>query len=104
MSPRRPDPRSSEPPPAHCDDEVCLTCSDEAVIVRVVRLLDGGLAEADTGAGIEEISVALVNDVRPGDMVLVHAKEAIAVEAATLNRAARDRHGGDAAAGGEVTT
>ncbi|GIH23254.1 hydrogenase assembly protein HupF [Acrocarpospora phusangensis] len=58
--------------------ETCVTCSDVAVPVRVIRLLDDGLAVAETACGPEEISVALV-DARPGDIVLVHAKEAIAV-------------------------
>jgi hydrogenase expression/formation protein HypC len=61
-----------------CHDDVCITCSDEAVPVRVVRLLDGELAEVDTGRSLEEVSVALV-DTAVGDTVLVHAKEAIAV-------------------------
>lgn len=61
-----------------CHDDVCITCSDEAVPVRVAELLPGDLALADTGAGLEEISVALV-DARLGQWVLVHAKEAIAV-------------------------
>jgi hydrogenase expression/formation protein HypC len=64
---------------AHCDGEVCITCSDQAVEVRVVRLLDADLAMVATGAGTEEqVSVALV-DAGPGDTILVHAKEAIAV-------------------------
>lgn len=61
-----------------CHDEVCITCSDAVVRVRVVELLDDALAVVDTGAGREEVSVALV-DAHPGDVVLVHAKEAIAV-------------------------
>jgi hydrogenase expression/formation protein HypC len=61
-----------------CHDEVCITCSDTAVPVTIVRLLDDGLAIVDTGAGEEEVSVALVR-VAVGDTVLVHAKEAIAV-------------------------
>lgn len=61
----------------HCDGEVCITCSDEAVEVRVVRLLDDGLAIVDTGFGEEEVSVALVS-ASVGDRILVHAKEAIA--------------------------
>jgi hydrogenase expression/formation protein HypC len=61
-----------------CHDDVCITCSDEAVPVRVVRLLGGELAEVDTGQSLEEVSVALV-DAAVGDTVLVHAKEAIAV-------------------------
>ncbi len=62
----------------HCHDEVCITCSDTAVTVTVVRLLDDGLAIVDTGQGQEEVSVALVR-AAVGDTVLVHAKEAIAV-------------------------
>jgi hydrogenase expression/formation protein HypC len=61
-----------------CHDDVCITCSDTAVPVRVVELLDDGLAIADTGSGREEISVALVS-AAVGDTVLVHAREAIAV-------------------------
>ena len=61
-----------------CHDDVCITCSDEAVPVQVVRLLGGELAEVDTGQTLEEVSVALV-DAAVGDTVLVHAKEAIAV-------------------------
>jgi hydrogenase expression/formation protein HypC len=63
---------------SECHDEVCITCSDTAVAVTIVRLLDDGLAIVDTGAGQEEVSVALVR-VAVGDTVLVHAKEAIAV-------------------------
>jgi len=61
-----------------CHDDVCSTCSDTAVAVTVVRLLDDGLAIVDTGRGEEEVSVALVR-AAAGDTVLVHAKEAIAV-------------------------
>ncbi len=64
-----------------CTDDVCVTCSDEAVAVRVVRLLDNELALVETTAGTEEeVSVALV-EASIGDTVLVHAKEAIAVVA-----------------------
>jgi hydrogenase maturation factor len=61
-----------------CYGDVCITCSDEAVPVRVVALLAGELATVDTGAGLEEVSVALV-EAAVGDTILVHAKEAIAV-------------------------
>ena len=61
-----------------CRDDVCITCSDEAVRVRVVELLDDELAVVDTGSGNEEVSVALVS-AGVGDHILVHAKEAIAV-------------------------
>ena len=61
-----------------CHDDVCITCSDSAVAVQVVRLLGGDLAIVDTGAGTEEVSVALVT-AAAGDTILVHAGEAIAV-------------------------
>jgi hydrogenase expression/formation protein HypC len=61
-----------------CHGDVCVTCSDSAVAVRVVRLLGDGLALADTGQGQEEVSVALVS-AGIGDTILVHAGEAIAV-------------------------
>jgi hydrogenase expression/formation protein HypC len=66
-------------PVPECHGEVCITCSDTAVEVTVVRLLADGLAMVDTGQGTEEeVSVALV-EAGPGDRILVHAKEAIAV-------------------------
>jgi hydrogenase expression/formation protein HypC len=58
--------------------EHCVTCSDIAVEVSIVRLLDDGLAIVDTGAGQEEVSIGLVS-AEVGDAVLVHAGEAIAV-------------------------
>ncbi len=61
-----------------CVGEVCITCSDTAVQVTVLRLLDDELAVVDTGAGTETVSVALVT-ARVGDTILVHAREAIAV-------------------------
>ncbi len=89
--PRAPQPGAPQPgapqpgpvPPAgvqppECHDEVCITCSDTAVAVTIARLLPDGLALVDTGAGQEEVSVALV-DAGVGDTILVHAGEAIAV-------------------------
>ena len=85
--PRDPAPRAATPPlpaatppaaAAPCHDEVCITCSDTAVAVTVVRLLADGLAVVDTGDGEEEVSVALVC-AGIGDTILVHAREAIAV-------------------------
>ena len=61
-----------------CHDDVCITCTDVAVEVTVVRLLGDELAVVETGLGEEEVSVALVT-AQPGDKILVHAKEAIAV-------------------------
>ena len=64
--------------PSPCLDEVCVTCSDTAVAVTIVRLLASDLAIVDTGSGEEEVSVALVT-ANVGDTILVHAGEAIAV-------------------------
>lgn len=67
----------TDPSDVVCHDEVCITCADQAVEVRIRTLLPGGLAVVDTEAGPETVSVALV-DAAVGDVVLVHAKEAIA--------------------------
>jgi hydrogenase expression/formation protein HypC len=69
-------PDATRPVPV-CHDDVCITCGDIAVPVRIVELLPGELALVDTGQALEEISIALV-DTHVGGRVLVHAKEAIA--------------------------
>ncbi len=62
-----------------CVGEVCVTCSDTAVPVTVVALLDDDLALVSTpDGGDEEVSIAFVT-AAVGDTVLVHAGEAIAV-------------------------
>jgi hydrogenase expression/formation protein HypC len=61
-----------------CHGDVCITCSDTAVQVRVVELRDEAMAVVDTGSGHEEVSVALIT-AAVGDTILVHAGEAIAV-------------------------
>jgi hydrogenase expression/formation protein HypC len=84
------------PVDAHCTEDVirrgdacvvagsatgCITCSDAAVAVTVLEVRADELALVDTGAGPpEEVSIALV-DAGVGDVVLVHAGEAIAVVA-----------------------
>jgi hydrogenase expression/formation protein HypC len=69
------------PAAGHCTEDVCITCSDAAVAVTVLEVRPGELALVDTGTGDpEEISIALV-DAGVGDVVLVHAGEAIAVVA-----------------------
>jgi hydrogenase expression/formation protein HypC len=67
------------PDEAHgCHGDTCVTCSDTAVEVRVLRLLPDAMAVVDTGAGEEQVSVALVA-ASAGDTILVHAGEAIAL-------------------------
>ena len=63
-----------------CIGDVCITCSDQAVEVRIIRLLEDQMAAVDTGAGEETVSVALVS-AGVGDTILVHAREAIGVVA-----------------------
>ena len=58
--------------------EYCITCSDTAVQVTVLRLLADEMAVVEGGAGEETVSVALVT-AGVGDTILVHASEAIAV-------------------------
>lgn len=82
-----------------CYDDVCITCSDEAVEVRVVELVEDGIARVDTGEGLEDVSVMLV-EAGVGDTVLVHAKEAIAVVSPSGTEAANDAA---AASDGEPT-
>jgi hydrogenase maturation factor len=71
-------PAKRTPAVPECHGDVCITCSDEAVAVRIVEILAADLALVDTGQSVEEVSVALV-EAEVGDTVLVHAKEAIAV-------------------------
>jgi len=77
-SARDPGMGQEQPTVPQCHDDVCVTCSDSAVPVTVVRLLGDDLATVDTGSGEEQVSVAFVS-ARPGDTILVHAGEAIAV-------------------------
>lgn len=68
---------------AECHGDTCITCGDVAVEVTVRRLLADGMAVVGTAAGTEEeVSVALV-DAAPGDRILVHAREAIAMAGLT---------------------
>jgi hydrogenase expression/formation protein HypC len=62
----------------YCSGDSCITCSDTAVQVTVLRLLADEMAVVSTGAGEETVSVALVT-AGVGDTILVHASEAIAV-------------------------
>jgi hydrogenase maturation factor len=56
-----------------CADDVCITCSDEARIAEVTRTVDDGLAEALDAGRRTTVDVTLLPDIRPGDLVLVHA-------------------------------
>ena len=56
----------------------CLTCGDVAIPMRVIRTGDDGLADCVTDEGERaDVEVALIDDVLPGDELLVHACVAI---------------------------
>lgn len=58
------------------DGPVCITCADEGRLGEVARI-DGLTARVRTPTGEEDVDLALVGDLRPGDLVLVHAGSAI---------------------------
>ncbi|MDB5107630.1 MAG: hypothetical protein JWM69_571 [Candidatus Binatus sp.] len=60
-----------------CHDQVCITCSDLATEARVISLLENDFARVQVGDAVEVVSIALV-DAHPGDLILIHAREAIA--------------------------
>ncbi len=56
----------------------CITCSDEAVQVRVVSVdEEKGLALVTLHGVEEEVDVTLVDQIAPGDVLLVHGGVAI---------------------------
>jgi len=64
-----------------CDlngDGHCITCSDEALPVKIVSIdHTTGLALVEVQNKIEEIDITLVEDITEGDIVLVHGGVAI---------------------------
>jgi hydrogenase expression/formation protein HypC len=74
------EPEGPVPGVPSCHHETCVTCSDRALAVTIVELLDNEFALVDTGSGSEVVSVALVS-AAAGDTILVHAGEAIRVMA-----------------------
>jgi hydrogenase maturation factor len=58
----------------------CITCSDEALAARVLRIdQDTGVAFVTIEEVTEEVDITLIDDVAPGDMLLVHGGVAIAI-------------------------
>jgi hydrogenase maturation factor len=60
---------------ADCHDAHCVTCSDEGVPMRVLEVRPGRTALCE---GDVEVMTDLVDDVAPGDELLVHAGVALA--------------------------
>ena len=60
-------------------DGHCITCSDEALEVRVLCVdEENGLAQVTLDGVSEEIDITLVENIAPGDVLLVHGGIAIA--------------------------
>jgi hypothetical protein len=61
-----------------CDHDVCITCGDVAVEMKVAHL-DGDLAECRAADGaVRTVEVGLLDTVAVGDTLLVHADVALA--------------------------
>jgi hydrogenase maturation factor len=62
-----------------CEDGHCITCGDDGVAMRVLRLdEDRGLALcADPQGAHHTVETELVSPVAPGDELLVHAGVAL---------------------------
>ena len=57
----------------------CITCSDEALQVRVLYVdEENGLAQVTLNDTSEEIDITLVESIAPGDVLLAHGGVAIA--------------------------
>ncbi len=64
---------------SYCENGPCLTCSDEAILVKVLSVNQAtGLALVEVCDQTEEVDITLVEDVAPGDMLLAHGGVAIA--------------------------
>lgn len=60
------------------DPHHCITCSDEGVPMRVLTIDDTGLARCrDEHGVVTDVMTALVDSLRPGETVLVHAGTAL---------------------------
>ena len=64
-------------PGPDCANDVCVTCSDEGRVAEVRLVLTEGRVEVLAGGHAEQIDGRLVDDLRPGDLVLVHAGVAV---------------------------
>jgi hydrogenase maturation factor len=57
----------------------CITCSDEALSVRVLLVdRETEMARVEVQGQEEEVDITLIERVRPGDILLVHGGVAIA--------------------------
>lgn len=72
-------PSSQHPPASGRCDSHCITCGDDGVPMRVLRVdttRELALCEDDDGAH-GSVEIALIDRVVPGDTLLVHAGTAL---------------------------
>jgi hydrogenase assembly chaperone HypC/HupF len=64
-----------------CGHDVCITCGDHAVPMRVVKIDQARLLALceDEGGERTSVEIALVEPVHDGDRLLVHAGTALEV-------------------------
>lgn len=63
----------------HDEENHCITCSDALIPVRVMAVNTAdGLAQVEVGSQVEEVDILLLEEVIPGDLLLVHGGVAIA--------------------------
>ena len=55
----------------------CITCGDQGVPMRIVELHEGEAVCVDQDGASHEVAVELLDTVRPGERILVHAGVAI---------------------------
>lgn len=64
-------------PDTECQDDTCITCSDEGRLGEVLAEPSGGTAAVRTAGGIETVVTTVVGRVAVGELVLIHAGTAI---------------------------
>lgn len=66
-----------------CHDEVCITCSDQLLEVTVISVDEStGTARGSVDGTAVEVSIELIDSVRPGDVLLCHG--GVALQRGTL--------------------
>jgi hydrogenase maturation factor len=62
----------------HCSSASCITCGDIALAVRVLSIdHETGLGLVTLEDGVEQVDLSLVDDIAPGDLILVHGGVAL---------------------------
>ncbi len=64
-------------PESACNEEVCITCSDEGKVAEVRAVRTDGLVDVISEGRSETIDVSLVDPVSRGDLLLIHAGVAL---------------------------